>query len=179
MTAEELAQRLNARRSGEGWKAKCPAHDDRTPSLSINEGTGGRVLLNCFAGCQPEDIVAALGLTMRDLFPVNETIPRLAALSPLEYDKQRKAGASSLGCKVSTLDSLVEAARPRMDNAKLQGFEVALPDVEPWPEAVDGATVLNEVVNVVSEYLVLPEGTAEAIALWCAHAHAFEAFIHT
>src|SRR5262249_9150762 len=65
MTASELAQRLNARRSGSGWSAKCPAHDDANPSLSIKEGKDGKVLLNCFAGCSTESVVAALGLTIR------------------------------------------------------------------------------------------------------------------
>ena len=52
-----------------GWQARCPAHDDHEPSLSIAEGDDGRVLLKCHAGCTPEAIVAALGLEMRDLFP--------------------------------------------------------------------------------------------------------------
>ena len=67
--AEHLVDRLSAKRNGAGWIAKCPAHDDRQPSLSINEGADGRVLLKCFAGCTTENIVAAIGLTMRDLFP--------------------------------------------------------------------------------------------------------------
>jgi hypothetical protein len=41
------------------WTAICPAHDDHHPSLSISEGAGGRVLLNCFAGCETEASVAA------------------------------------------------------------------------------------------------------------------------
>lgn len=52
-----------------GWSALCPAHNDSTPSLSIDTGEDGRVLLCCHAGCECEDIVTALGLTMRDLFP--------------------------------------------------------------------------------------------------------------
>lgn len=58
-----------AKKCGNGWATKCPGHDDRRDSLSIGEGTDGRVLLHCFAGCEPEDIVAAVGLTMGDLFP--------------------------------------------------------------------------------------------------------------
>ena len=46
-----------------------PAHDDEKESLSIGIGDGGRVLLNCHAGCSSEDILAAMGLTMRDLYP--------------------------------------------------------------------------------------------------------------
>ena len=52
-----------------GWSARCPAHHDRHPSLSIGVGREGRVLLKCHAGCQIEGIVEALGLTMADLFP--------------------------------------------------------------------------------------------------------------
>ena len=52
-----------------GWSARCPAHEDRTPSLSLKEGDDGRVVLHCFAGCPAKAIMASMGLTMRDLFP--------------------------------------------------------------------------------------------------------------
>jgi hypothetical protein len=51
-----------------GWQARCPAHDDRTPSLSIAQGNDGRALVHCHAGCRIEQIVAALSLTLSDLF---------------------------------------------------------------------------------------------------------------
>lgn len=57
-----------ASETGRGWTARCPAHDDERPSLSVAEGADGRCLLHCFAGCKLEDIVAALGLQMEDLF---------------------------------------------------------------------------------------------------------------
>ena len=63
-----LVERLHAKRSGDGWKAKCPAHDDRDPSLSIREGSDGRALIKCHAGCQTNDILAAIDLKPRDLF---------------------------------------------------------------------------------------------------------------
>lgn len=50
------------------FMARCPAHDDRSPSLSVGEGLDGRVLLHCFACCSTADIVAALGLHLSDLF---------------------------------------------------------------------------------------------------------------
>lgn len=52
-----------------GWQAQCPAHEDSTPSLSVRFGNQGQLLLFCFAGCQLEAIVAALGVTVKDLFP--------------------------------------------------------------------------------------------------------------
>ena len=48
--------------------SQCPNHDDRHPSFSITEGSDGRVLLHCHAGCETDEIVAALGLELRDLF---------------------------------------------------------------------------------------------------------------
>lgn len=68
MTAADLAARLHAKQNGAGWLARCPAHEDRTPSLSVAEGTDGRVLLRCHAGCTVEAITAALELDVRDLF---------------------------------------------------------------------------------------------------------------
>lgn len=53
---------------GTGWMAICPGHEDRTPSLSINETENGSVLVNCFSGCNPRDLLASLELTLADLF---------------------------------------------------------------------------------------------------------------
>ena len=63
-----------------GWQAICPAHKDRNPSLSIKQADGGTVLLHCFAGCEPERVVQAVGLELRDLFPT----------SPHSHDGQRQ-----------------------------------------------------------------------------------------
>lgn len=86
MTAEGLAERLGARRVGSGWIARCPVHEDKTPSLSIGVGTDGRVLVYCFAGCTFSAIVAACGLEPRDLSPEPLTArrrrPRSAAEMP-------------------------------------------------------------------------------------------------
>ncbi len=68
MTTEAFLLRLDqVRPSSRGFMARCPAHDDKSPSLSIHE-TDDRVLAHCFAGCQPEAICRALGLELRDLF---------------------------------------------------------------------------------------------------------------
>jgi len=49
--------------------ARCPAHADRSASLSVAEGADGRVLLHCFACCELSDVLAAIGLQVGDLFP--------------------------------------------------------------------------------------------------------------
>jgi hypothetical protein len=73
MTVLELipARVKHPRKNGDGYMALCPVpeHRDRQPSLSIGEAKDGKVLLNCHAGCTFQDIVAALGLTAKDLFP--------------------------------------------------------------------------------------------------------------
>ncbi|MBL1216309.1 MAG: hypothetical protein D8M59_02320 [Planctomycetes bacterium] len=54
---------------GRGYRARCPAHDDRNPSLDVDEGDEGRVLMTCRAGCDNKHIVAKIGKTMADLMP--------------------------------------------------------------------------------------------------------------
>lgn len=69
--AAKLLSRLDkVRETGRGqWLACCPAHDDKSPSLSIRETGDGTLLLHCFASCEAAEVVAAAGLEMRDLFP--------------------------------------------------------------------------------------------------------------
>jgi hypothetical protein len=66
---EDVLDKLEvASRNGEKAMSYCPAHDDRTnPSLSLKT-ENGKLLLHCFAGCRPEDIVSEIGLEMKDLF---------------------------------------------------------------------------------------------------------------
>jgi hypothetical protein len=72
MPVDALLTRLDkVKRTGpDRWVARCPAHDDRGPSLSIRELEDGRVLLHDFGqGCAVADIVAAVGMELSDLFP--------------------------------------------------------------------------------------------------------------
>ena len=63
-------------KSGNGYSARCPAHEDTRASLSITEGEHGKVLLKCHAGCDVDAIVAAVGLEIGDLF-----MPRLRVVN--------------------------------------------------------------------------------------------------
>lgn len=60
MTAEAIAKGLGGRKAGGGWMARCPAHDDREPSLSISTGDEDKVLVRCHAGCDQTRVIAAL-----------------------------------------------------------------------------------------------------------------------
>ena len=59
-SAEKIATELGGSRSGSGWIAKCPAHKDSSPSLSIGVGRDGRVLVHCFAGCTGAQVIQKL-----------------------------------------------------------------------------------------------------------------------
>ena len=110
----------------------------------------------------------------------NETIRRLAALSLLEYDRIRKDEAKKLGCRESTLELLVNDRRlllqPPSETSGLQGTAVKLADVEPWPEPVNGAEILDAIAKRFEHYVVLPEGAADMLPLWCAHTHMYKLF---
>ena len=235
------------RRTGNGWSARCPAHEDRDPSLSIAEGADGRVLLRCFAGCALEDVVRALGLELSDLFeddgaphrpPRKRTLakrleqaidegtddlppetaaedvaawlqcprgkddpdnkdgggrggsdadPReirlaLAELTDEEYEPFRHEIRRVSGWRVSAVDNFREKAQQEL--RKLDGVNgpgssngsVALADVEPWPDPVDGAELLASIARCFAAYVVLPGGAATTLALWVVFAHAHGAF---
>lgn len=68
-----LLQLEGVKRAGKGWIARCPAHTDRTASLSVTEAEGGKLLLHCFAGCHAAAIMHAVGLSLADLFPTRLT----------------------------------------------------------------------------------------------------------
>ena len=90
-----LGQLANVRKSGSGWTALCPAHEDKRNSLSITEGSDSRILVKCFAGCIFGDL-AAKGWNLSDLFPQSngngngsrKPSPRIVA----EYDYPDERG---------------------------------------------------------------------------------------
>ncbi len=81
---------------------RCPAHDDRSVSLSVKEGDDGRILLYCHAGCETKDICAALGLKLSDLMPGNKfngrsAPPRGPGSNNVHPDMQAAARAGEPG----------------------------------------------------------------------------------
>jgi len=70
MIADKIISMLDGVRSTgqDRWIAKCPAHEDKSPSLAIRE-VDDRLLLHCFAGCSIYEIVSAVGMELSNLFP--------------------------------------------------------------------------------------------------------------
>ena len=61
------------RETGNGqYSCRCPAHEDKSASLGIKQGDGGRILLNCFAGCDVKSILDAANLKWSDILPENK-----------------------------------------------------------------------------------------------------------
>ncbi|WP_339465536.1 virulence-associated protein E [Pseudomonas capeferrum] len=69
------------------WKACCPAHDDKHPSLAISETSEGVILLKCWAGCTTKEIVSAIGLELRDLFPGIKQPRRGPSKAAIEHER--------------------------------------------------------------------------------------------
>ncbi len=71
MTVDLLISHLEkVRPTGRGsWIASCPAHADKSPSLTIRETDDGKVLLHCFAGCSVAEVLASVDLDFDALFP--------------------------------------------------------------------------------------------------------------
>jgi hypothetical protein len=71
MAVDALLSRLaKVKQTGKDrWLACCPAHNDKTPSLTVRALDDGRILVHCFSGCGAVDVVESVGLAMTDLFP--------------------------------------------------------------------------------------------------------------
>ncbi len=75
MELEDFLSRLDGvKQMPSGFSARCPAHDDRVASLSINAGKEGGIVLTCHAGCKAEDVVAAVDLAMEDAGQIDRRI---------------------------------------------------------------------------------------------------------
>jgi putative DNA primase/helicase len=94
MNAETTVRALGGRKVGGGWMARCPAHGDHKPSLSIRAGNDGRVLVRCHAGCDQEQVIAALrsrGLWMENSpRRLTRSAPRVAADDRSDSDDAKR-----------------------------------------------------------------------------------------
>ena len=176
-----LGRLEGVRKSGEGYTARCPAHDDRRASLSVSEGDDGRVLIKCFAGCDARDVVAALGLAMKDLFPEDEreglrqrerggaplTVADLAQSKrlPPEFLKELGLTERNRGVEIPYFFEDGSAGpRPRRRTS------TRAKDGSFWSGEKDGAVIpyglwrLGEARQ--AGYAVLVEGESDAWSLW-------------
>jgi hypothetical protein len=122
MNVEAILGRLRGvRRNGDGWLARCPAHDDRNPSLSIRE-SNGKTLLHCFGACSTEAVCQALGIKVRELFSESHTAhkpkpcivrdaeKRIAGLRSRLTRRERERGVIVVLADEKSLDAAIARA---------------------------------------------------------------------
>lgn len=123
MTAEAMANALHGRRCGRGWTAKCPAHDDRGPSLSISE-RNGKILVHCFAGCSQREVVEALRAL--GLWPERERRGWLQA-ERLEWKRERRCVEQHLPAALLWRRAAVILGEEVLDGLKAALWDSSLP----------------------------------------------------
>ena len=118
------------------WQARCPAHDDRSPSLAITETSEGTILIKCWAGCGAGEIVGAVGLELRDLFP-----PRFDGAA-YQGSKPPRYSAHEVVKTVITEATILELAYRTLE----RGDELSLPDQGRVELAIQAIDSCREVV---------------------------------
>jgi len=149
VTAAELAHHLGARAAGHGkWQARCPAHDDRSPSLSIAEGGDGRTLVHCWAGCSISAVLAAAGMSWRDMCG--------APATPAERERLRRERAGRQRAERIT------RRRERARYDVLRGADTALDALAARLAAVAWCGAEGDLDALAERYHALLERTREA-----------------
>jgi len=108
MNAKDVLDRLKKVTGSKGkWMACCPAHQDKSPSLAVTE-TDDRVLVHCFSGCDTQDVTAAIGLNVADLF-----YNKLAGAEMTERKRQRfEEVLKSERIQVAIINAVEKVERP-------------------------------------------------------------------
>ena len=106
-------------------------------------------------------------------------IERLAKLSAVQYEQERKGAASQLGVRAPILDRLVQAERERLglvEDDGRQGRSISLPEPEPWPTPIDGAALLDGIAEAIGRYVIMSDHARFATALWVVHTFLLDCF---
>jgi hypothetical protein len=104
-------------------------------------------------------------------------IGRLARLSPIEYERDRKIAAEQMGVRTTILDRLVAVERDNIDgDGAKQGRGLTLPEPQPWPDPVEGIELLGGLSAAIKRHVVMPDHVADAVAMWAVHTYIVECF---
>ena len=119
MKFEDFISRFQTKRKTQaGFMLTCPSHDDspKTPSLHACPARDGGVLLRCFAGCGTPQVVAALGLTMKDLFATELAKPFVPPPAP--WAKRRRRAQRDSGRRRRAPDAGEEREREERERER-------------------------------------------------------------
>ena len=167
LSAESIAVALHGRRMGARWFAKCPAHDEKTPSLSIRE-IDGKVLVHCFGGCPSTAVLREL--RARGLWPRHE---------PLTPAEKRAWGLARRRAEAEAVDCLAwySALVADLEQDKLDGAQ----DPDPWSRFAPAARELARLTGAGAPAILAelrrrqvgdPRATARLVARGRATEHA-------
>ena len=154
-----------------------------TNAKKAAEAVGGRVVLPEWGDHRPtgatdfNDLAKHHGLdavracfqepgAKGDAESISDAIKRLARLHQLEYEQIRVSEAKRLGIRASQLDDSVKSAR--QEGREATGKGPLFKEVEPWPNPVDGAALLDEIENIVHSFIICDQDAGIATALWIA-----------
>ena len=104
----------------------------------------------------------------------SSNLEHLAALQPIEYDRRREEEAKRLGIRVGTLDQEVAKLRDAADEAA-SGKPAIFKTIEPWPDPVDGAELLDRLADSARRYMALPDYADVTLPLWAVFTHVIDA----
>jgi hypothetical protein len=185
-------------KGGGQYMACCPAHGDKSPSLSVKIRDDGRVLIHCFAGCDTESILNAMGLAFTDLFPdrpkSHRYKPTRSRISPRDaltiLDREAMVVGVIAGdilehreVDEATFDWLAQAI------ARIGRVRGAGCDMSDQSDRISrlvgeadhsGAVVLDDTRDFIRRFCVFPDShSLVAVTLWAAHTHAVDEFYST
>lgn len=167
MTLDDIVRRFDGTRSGAGYMARCPVHEDDKASLAISL-KDSKILLHCFTGCTTEDILRAKNLTMKDLFvrrnghkasPIVATYNYCDLTGKLCYRKHRMADKTFRFDRPDGHDGWIRSAKQNNGHPVLHGVERLLYRLNDLREQSEGSS--SETFRI---YLV--EGEKDANRLW-------------
>jgi len=118
MSAHDIISRLEfVRPTGkDSYIARCPSHQDSSPSLTIKDVGDGRTLVHCFAGCGANDVLAAIGLELHDLYPPTDR----------EYRVHRRVPRETVDGLVIEIAEHDRAAGKRLSKRDIEAYRAAL-----------------------------------------------------
>jgi hypothetical protein len=105
----------------------------------------------------------------------DQELEKLARMSVLDYERARVEAAKRLGIeRLSMLDTAVKTKRAALGlngGDDKQGSPISFPNIEPWPEPIDGAALIAAVATAIGQHVIMPEHSRTVAALWVVHTH--------
>jgi Protein of unknown function (DUF3631) len=172
-----IDEKLSTSSSGEQGQEMSESEQDILDAIE-----NGSIAKRLSAPLSAEEIDALVGKAKTDPGAPfeNDVIARIAATKRADLAKfiRLQARLKEANIKVGELDKALTGLRGTgaVESDGRQGRVMTFPEIEPWPEPVEGSILLDEIVDQIRRYVMLPPEAANAVALWIMHAYCFDAF---